>query len=85
MNADQQMTITVTSNEYNTLFIEMEGALVADSAVFNRKRGFNNKVTGQWVYARDFTPAKVRRNPELVLAYLAKTGTLAVGRVVVAV
>lgn len=76
--------IVITKNEFNTLFVEMNGALIADSCTFNRKRGFNNKATGEWVYAPAFTPAKVKSNPGLVIDMLMATGTLAVASVCVA-
>ncbi len=79
-----QNTIVVTANEYNTLFIEHDGILIADSATFRRQRGFNCKVTGQWTPARDFTPAKVKANPALVTAYLAATGYITGAAIVVA-
>ena len=79
----QTATLIITSNEYNTLFVEMDGALLADSCVFNRKRGFHNKATGEWTYAPSFTPRKVRKNPEMVLDMLEKTGTIACASVVI--
>ena len=75
------MTINVTKNEYNSLFVEVEGVDIADSTTFRRKRHFWNRATQRSVPARDFTPAKVAENPGLVLAYLAKTGTVVVGTV----
>lgn len=77
-------TITVTANEYNTLFIELDGQLIADSATFRRRRGFHNKLTGEWCYAKDFTPAKVKAAPALVTAYLAATGTETAAPIIVA-
>lgn len=75
--------IIVRANEYGTLFVYMGGHMVADSCVFNRKRGFGNKLSGQYAMAADFTPAKVRKDPSKVLAYLAMTGTVACGSVVI--
>ena len=77
-------SIIVTKNEYNTLFIEMDGVLIADSATFRRQRGFNNKATGQWVNASKFTPRNVKNNPALVIDFLMQTGTLTVASVVIA-
>ena len=74
-------TLTITANEFNTVFIHMNGELIADSATFNRKRGFNNKMTGQWVYAPTFTPRKIKANPGIVIEQLALTGTLTVASV----
>lgn len=76
--------ITVTANNFGTLFIELDGQLIADSATWRRQRGFNNKLTGEWVPAKDFTPAKVKATPALVTAYLAATGTPTAAPVTVA-
>ena len=69
------MTITVTKNEYNTLFVKVCGVDVADSSTFRRRRGFWNKATQTHVAAPDFTPRKVKAAPSMVLAYLEMTGT----------
>ena len=69
------MTIAITKNEFNTIFIDIDGELVADSATWNRKRGFNNKITKNWMNAPEFTPRKVKANPDLALKFLALTGT----------
>lgn len=76
--------ITVTANEYRTLFVHLDGQLIADSATFRRTRGFHNKLTGEWVAAKDFTPRKVKAAPGLVIGYLAATGTEIVAPVEVA-
>ena len=68
------MTIEITKNEYNTIFIDIDGELVADSTTWNRKRGFLNKLTKNWMYAPEFTPRKVKANPDLALKFLALTG-----------
>lgn len=67
--------LKVTINDSNTLFIEMDGAIIADCAAFDRVRGFWNKLTEQWLPAKGFTPKKVKANPELVLQFLANSGT----------
>ena len=76
--------LIVTKNEYGTIFVEMDGVLIADSATFRRQRGFNNKATGQWVNASKFTPRNVKKNPALVIDFLMQTGTLTGASVVVA-
>ena len=79
-----QNALVVTRNEFNTIFVEMDGQLVADSATWNRQRGFNNKATGEWVKASNFTPRNIKANPALVIDFLMQTGTLTVASVVVA-
>lgn len=69
------MEIAITKNEFNTIFIEINGELVADSATWNRQRGFNNKATKSWMEAPEFTPRNVKANPDLALKFLAFTGT----------
>jgi|TARA_R100000084_G_C4653973_1_gene151608 hypothetical protein len=77
-------TLVVTANKYGTIFVEMNGNLIADSATWNRKRGFSNKMTGEWVSAPKFTAKKIKQSPEMVVEYLAKTGTLTVASVFLA-
>jgi hypothetical protein len=79
------MTITITRNEFNTVFININGELVADSATWNRQRGFSNKATGQWVIASEFTPRRIKADPDLALKFLALTGTPAPSDAVVVV
>lgn len=71
----QPGTIIVTANEYNTLFVELDGKLIADSATFRRQRGFHNKATGEFSAAKVCTPRKVKATPEIIRGYLALTGT----------
>ena len=78
------MTITVSKNEYRTIFVEVDGVHVADSATMNRRRGFWNAATKQYVPAPDFTERKICKEPARGLRYLARTGMPVVGRVVLA-
>ena len=75
--------LIVSRNEFNTIFVEMDGVLIADSATWNRKRGFWNKMTRQHVPAAKFTPRNVKANPGMVIDFLQQTGTLTVASVVV--
>ena len=84
MQRTEANTLVITQNECGTIFVEMGGSLVADSATFNRKRGFSNKMTGEWVHAPKFTAKKIKQNPSIVIDHLARTGTLTVASVVVA-
>jgi len=77
-------TIMVTKNEFNTIFVEMDGVLIADSATFRRQRGFYNRTNKQWVEAKGFTPRKVEANPALVLDFLRRTGLTTIASVTVA-
>ena len=77
-------TLTVTKNEFNTIFIELDGVLIADSATFRRQRGFNNKATKAFVPAKGFTPRNVAANPALVIEFLAATGLVTTAAVTVA-
>lgn len=67
--------VTITSNEFNTWFITVNGELVADSSTFKRVRGFWNKQTQTWTKANKFTRKNIQRDPNIVLALLDKTGT----------
>lgn len=69
------MRINVTFNEFGTIFVEVDGKLVADSTTFNRKRGFWNKATKQLKFTPKFTPKKVEENPRMVIENLLATGT----------
>ena len=73
MNASQ---IVITANEFNTLFVALDGVQIADSSTHNRQRGFWNKLTQEWVPAPACTPRKVRANPTTVIELLAATGTV---------
>tara|TARA_R100000654_G_C2607543_1_gene116127 strand:+ start:234 stop:491 length:258 start_codon:yes stop_codon:yes gene_type:complete len=84
MTDNNDNTLLVTANEYGTIFVTMNGSLIADSATWNRKRGFSNKMTGEWVSAPNFTAKKIKRSPKMVVDYLAKTGTLTVASVFLA-
>lgn len=75
--------ITITKNEYNTLFVSYEGQDIADSTTFRRRRGFWNRATQQWVPAPRFTPAKVKKDPGMVIGLLAATGMQVIAPVVV--
>lgn len=75
--------ITITKNEYNTLFVSYEGQHIADSTTLRRRRGFWNAATKQYVAAPGFTPSKVKKNPSMVLELLAATGMQVVAPVVV--
>lgn len=77
------MSITVTNNR-GSLFVYADGVLVADSVPMNRQRGFWNKLTKQHVNAPAFTLRNVRKNPAMVLDFLALTGTPMVATVEVA-
>lgn len=68
-------TITVTANEFNTVFVYVDDALIADSSTFRRKRNFWNKLTQTCIPAKGFTPSKVKENPGMVTAMLTATGT----------
>ncbi len=76
--------LTVTRNDFGTVFVHLDGVLIADSATFRRQRGFNNKLTGEWVPARGFTPRKVAADPSLVTDFLARTGTVTTAPITVA-
>ena len=76
-------SLIVSRNEFGTIFVEMDGVLIADSATWNRKRGFSNKMTQQHVPAAKFTPRNVKANPDMVIDFLQQTGTLTVASVVV--
>ena len=67
-------TLLITKNNYGTLFIHLNGKMIADSAVFYGSRGFGNKITKQHRAAKDFTPNKVKKNPAKVFNYLCDTG-----------
>ena len=69
------MELTVTKNKSNTLFINLDGELIADSSTWRRQRGFWNKTTQMYVDAAIFTPKNVAKNPELVIEFLTSTGT----------
>ncbi len=75
--------ILVTRNDRGTIFVEIDGDLVADAITFQRRRGFWNKRTERWASARGFTPRKVAAAPELVRHYLAETGLDVIGPIVV--
>ena len=69
-------TVKIEKNEFNTIFIYIDGALVADSSTFRRKRNFWNKLTKSCVAAKSFTPRTVKANPNMAIAMLAQTGTV---------
>ena len=69
------MNIKIGKNECNTLFIYVNGALVADSSTIRRQRSFWNKSTQECVRAQAFTPRKVSKNPDMVIDFLEMTGT----------
>tara|TARA_Y100001951_G_C11216191_1_gene225913 strand:+ start:539 stop:823 length:285 start_codon:yes stop_codon:yes gene_type:complete len=66
--------LIVSKNEYNSIHIEYNNKLIADSCTFFRKRGFTNKITGKWCDASNFTPKNIAKNKDLVLYFLLKTG-----------
>ena len=76
------MTIQLSQNDHGTIFVELDGTLIADSSTFRRQRGFWNKLTQQWTEAPAFTPRKARANPAMVLELLAATGTTVAASVV---
>ena len=83
--------LIVSRNEFGTIFVEMDGVLIAVGMPMssNRamrgilKRGFWNKMTQQHVPAAKFTPRNVKANPGMVIDFLQQTGTLTVASVVV--
>jgi len=70
-----QLRINEPLRQRVTLFVALDGVDIANSSCIRRQRGFWNKLTQEYVDAKDFTPRKVRANPGLVLGYLAATGT----------
>ncbi len=76
--------LIITKNEFNTIFIELDGVLIADSATFRRQRGFSNKATKQWIIAKGFTPRNIAAKPAIVAEFLAATGFLTAAPIVVA-
>ena len=75
--------ILVTRNDHGSIFVEIDGDLVADSTTFRRRRGFWNKRTQEHADAPGFTPRKVAAAPELVRHFLALTGLDVTGPIVV--
>lgn len=67
--------VAITSNEFNTFFITVNGELVADSSTVQRVRGFWNKSTQEWTKASKFTKRNIKKDPNIVLPLLAETGT----------
>jgi hypothetical protein len=66
--------VIITTNEFGTFFVDINGELVADSATFRRQRGFFNKKTQQWIKAPKFTKKNIIKNPRMVLHLLSDTG-----------
>jgi hypothetical protein len=83
MEQGDDMNIKIEKNQFNTLFIYVDGALVADSstmcsyhaAASRRRRGFWNKTTQECVMAQAFTPRNVAKKPGMVVEFLEMTGT----------
>lgn len=67
-------TITITSNEFGTFFVELNGEVIADSSTINRVRGFWNSLTKKYTAAQKFTKKNIQKNPNIVLDYLELTG-----------
>jgi hypothetical protein len=75
MEQGDDMSINIEKNEFNTLFVYVDGVLVADSSTMRRRRGFWNKVTQECVMAQAFTPRNVAKKPSMVVEFLEMTGT----------